>query len=141
MLATLLIHPIYSLVFSGWVKQPAKDHDNTIRVLTIAWQPCYNAIVIRSFGGRGTEDIFNGVSSKAARQTCPQSLWTAAARKLDMLNAAAQLKDLAAPPGNRLEPLRKSRKGQHSIRINDQYRICFSWTEGGPENVEITDYH
>jgi proteic killer suppression protein len=64
-----------------------------------------------------------------------------ALRKLDQLSAAALLTDLAVPPGNRLEPLKGSRKGQHSIRINDQWRICFLWTTEGPHNVEIVDYH
>ena len=62
-------------------------------------------------------------------------------RKLLMLDAAETLKDLRVPPGNRLEILRGDRAGQHSIRINDQWRICFIWTPAGPENVEITDYH
>jgi proteic killer suppression protein len=97
--------------------------------------------MIRSFRRQGTEDIFHGKQSKAARQVCPQNLWDVATRKLDQLNAAAQLKDLAAPPHNHLEPLEGRRKGQHSIRINRQYRVCFYWTEGGPEAVEITDYH
>jgi len=58
-----------------------------------------------------------------------------------MLDAAAELRDLASPPGNRLEALAGRRKGQHSIRINDQWRVCFRWTATGPENVEIVDYH
>ncbi|MES1156797.1 MAG: type II toxin-antitoxin system RelE/ParE family toxin [Alphaproteobacteria bacterium] len=64
-----------------------------------------------------------------------------ALRKLDMLDAAEALSDLFAPPGNRLEALLGDRKGQHSIRINDQFRVCFKWTAQGPENVEIVDYH
>ena len=64
-----------------------------------------------------------------------------ALRKLAIVNAAARLGDLGSPPGNRLEALGGDRKGQHSIRINDQWRICFVWTERGPENVEICDYH
>ncbi len=64
-----------------------------------------------------------------------------AQRKLEMLDAAAELRDLASPPGNRLEALAGRRKGQHSIRINDQWRVCFRWTATGPENVEIVDYH
>jgi toxin HigB-1 len=62
-------------------------------------------------------------------------------RKLLMLDAAETLSDLRVPPGNRLEMLRGDRAGQHSIRVNDQWRICFIWTPAGPENVEITDYH
>lgn len=66
-----------------------------------------------------------------------------AVRKLDMLDAATRLDDLRSPPGNRLEALRGDRRGQHSIRINDQWRICFRWPAGadGPESVEIVDYH
>ena len=64
-----------------------------------------------------------------------------AQRKLDQLNQAEILKDLRAPPANRLEALKGDRKGQHSIRINDQYRVCFRWTDAGPEDVEIVDYH
>jgi toxin HigB-1 len=73
--------------------------------------------------------------------TCPVTLWTVARRKLDQLDAARALDDLRAPPANRLEALRGDRRGQHSIRINDQYRICFAWTQAGPERVEIVDYH
>ena len=64
-----------------------------------------------------------------------------ARRKLDQLNAAHALRDLAAPPGNRLEGLKGNREGQHSIRINDQWRVCFVWTAQGPTKVEIVDYH
>ena len=64
-----------------------------------------------------------------------------ARRKLDQLDAAGELTDLGSPPGNRLEALSGNRKGQHSIRINDQFRVCFVWTTRGPENVEIVDYH
>jgi proteic killer suppression protein len=65
----------------------------------------------------------------------------AALRKLAMVDAAATLQDLRSPPGNRLEPLAGDRAGQHSIRINDQWRVCFAWTDAGPANVEIADYH
>jgi proteic killer suppression protein len=64
-----------------------------------------------------------------------------ARRKLAMLHAALELRDLASPPGNRLEALQRDRLGQHSIRINDQFRVCFVWTDQGPQNVEIVDYH
>jgi len=64
-----------------------------------------------------------------------------ARRKLDQLDAAGELRDLASPPGNRLEALRGIRKGQHSIRVNDQWRVCFAWTPQGPKDVEIVDYH
>jgi toxin HigB-1 len=97
--------------------------------------------VIQSFKDKGTEDIFNGKNSKDARKTCPQSLWKTASRKLDQLDSVKHLKELRVPPNNKLEALTRDRKGQYSIRINDQYRICFTWQESGPENVEITDYH
>jgi proteic killer suppression protein len=76
-----------------------------------------------------------------ARKTLPNALWSTAARKLDQLDSAERLNDLRAPPENRLESLLGDRKGQYSIRINSQYRICFLWTDRGPEDVEITDYH
>lgn len=97
--------------------------------------------MIRSFRGAGTEDIFNGTNTRAARQTCPESLWKVAFRKLDQLDSVTLLADLAVPPGNHLEALTGERKGQFSIRINRQYRICFDWTELGPDQVEIVDYH
>ena len=93
------------------------------------------------FGDRGTEDVANGLRSKASRRTCPTELLPIARRKLAYLNAAGDLDDLRVPPGNRLEALHGDREGQHSIRINDQYRICFRWTENGPVEVQITDYH
>jgi proteic killer suppression protein len=97
--------------------------------------------MIRSFSDTGTEDIFNGKRTKAARKTCPQPLWRIAVRKLDQLDSVVSLDELKIPPGNRLEALKGDRQGQHSIRINDQYRICFAWTDLGPEEVEIVDYH
>jgi len=97
--------------------------------------------VIRSFHDRGTEDIFNRRNSREARRVCPERLWPVAQRKLDQLNAAVSLGSLRIPPGNQLEALKDDRRGQHSIRINDQFRICFIWTHGGPERVEISDYH
>lgn len=71
----------------------------------------------------------------------PSEIQSVALRKLRMLNQARVLTDLRVPPGNRLEALKGARLGQHSIRINDQWRICFVWTEGGPDSVEIVDYH
>ena len=97
--------------------------------------------MIRSFKNKATEDIFNGINSKVARNTCPQSLWQIAYRKLDQLDSVENLYDLRIPPGNRLEPLKGNREGQYSVRINEQYRICFVWTEIGPSEVEIVDYH
>jgi proteic killer suppression protein len=100
--------------------------------------------VIRSFATQGTEDVFNGVDSKVARRTCSGELLAVARRKLDQLDNADDLRDMASPPkppGYRLEALKGNRAGQHSVRINDQYRICFRWTDDGPEDVEIVDYH
>jgi proteic killer suppression protein len=97
--------------------------------------------VIQSFKNKATDDIFNGKSTKAARKICPKNIWNIAFRKLDQLDSVLTLDELRVPPGNRLEALSRERKGQHSIRINDQYRICFKWTETGPIDVEITDYH
>jgi proteic killer suppression protein len=97
--------------------------------------------VIRSFRDRGTEDIFDGADTRSARRTCPRELWTIARRKLDQINRIQELRELAIPPGNRLESLRGERRGQYSIRINDQYRICFFWEAGHAGEVEIEDYH
>jgi toxin HigB-1 len=97
--------------------------------------------VIKSFHNRGTEDIFNRLNSREARRVCPVQLWTVARRKLDQLNAVISLTSLRIPPGNALEALSGNRFGQYSIRINGQYRVCFTWTEDGPEQVEIVDYH
>ena len=97
--------------------------------------------MIRTFANRGTQDVFDGKNTKQGRKVCPKELGKVAARKLDQLDSAVVLEDLRVPPGNRLEALTGNRKGQHSIRINDQFRICFEWTDTGPTNVEITDYH
>ena len=97
--------------------------------------------MIRSFKNSGTEDIFNGENNRAARKTCPESLWQVTARKLDQLDSVVSLNELGMPPGNRLEALSGDRKGQHSIRVNEQYRICFVWTDLGPDEVEVVDYH
>jgi proteic killer suppression protein len=97
--------------------------------------------MIKSFASAGTEDIFNGRNTKDARKTCPRDLWRVAARKLEQLDSVGLLDELRIPPGNRLEALARDRKGQHSIRISEQYRVCFEWTENGPDAVEIVDYH
>lgn len=97
--------------------------------------------MIRSFKDRGTDDVFYGRSTGAARRVCPPELWPVARRKLDQLDSAPELRNLAAPPGNRLEALTGDRAGQHSIRINARYRVVFTWTGAGPANVEIVDYH
>lgn len=93
--------------------------------------------MIRSFKDKDTEAIFNG---KFVRRI-PKQVAPLAARKLNQVHAAGSLDDMRIPPGNRLEALKGDRKGQHSIRINDQWRICFRWTNAGPEAVEIVDYH
>jgi proteic killer suppression protein len=81
------------------------------------------------------------VNSKSARRTCPKSIWRIASRKLDQLDSVESLPELQLPPGNRLEVLSGDRAGQYSIRINDQYRICFVWRDNEPDEVEIVDYH
>lgn len=93
--------------------------------------------MIKSFKDSLTEDAYNGV----VRKGFPADLIKVARRKLAYLDAAKVLDDLKAPPGNRLEALVGDRKGQHSIRVNDQFRICFVWTNEGPKDVEFIDYH
>lgn len=93
--------------------------------------------MIKNFRSGETEKIWNGVRSKRL----PQSIQQIARRKLRMLNNARSLNDLRVPPANRLEALKGSRSGQHSIRVNDQWRICFVWLDGDAVNVEIVDYH
>ena len=97
--------------------------------------------MIGSFKDKATEDIFNGVASKQARKACPQPLWRIAIRKLDQLDSVVALDELKVPPGNRLEALSGDRGGEYSIRINQQYRICFKWGNNGPFDAQITDYH
>lgn len=97
--------------------------------------------MIKSFRDKGTEDIFDRKNSKDARQTCPQQIWGIAQRKLDQLNGVVSLESLKIPPGNFLEALKYDRVGQYSIRINEQFRVCFVWTDDGVESVEIVDYH
>ncbi len=93
--------------------------------------------MIRSFGDATTERVWSRQFVKAM----DRNLQRTALRKLAMLDAAEVLDDLRVPPGNKLEALKGDRKGQHSIRVNDQWRICFRWTKAGPEHVEIVDYH
>ncbi|MGI9068310.1 MAG: type II toxin-antitoxin system RelE/ParE family toxin [Pyrinomonadaceae bacterium] len=97
--------------------------------------------MIVDFRTKGTEDIFNGDNTKDARKTCPRFLWRIAARKLDQLDSAAMLNELRVPPANNLERLQGDRAGEYSIRINEQFRVCFLWTSAGPAEVEIVDYH
>lgn len=96
--------------------------------------------LIVSFKDRGTEDIYDGADSKTARRTLPSELHRRAGRVLDQLNAAESLNSLSLP-GLSLEKLKQDRIGQHSVRINVQYRVCFRWKEKGAEEVEIVDYH
>ncbi|MCF6325405.1 MAG: type II toxin-antitoxin system RelE/ParE family toxin [Gammaproteobacteria bacterium] len=97
--------------------------------------------MIVSFKNQATEDIFNGKNTKNARKLCPRSLWKVSTRKLDQLDSVVKLEELKVLPGNCLESLSGNRKEEFSIRINDQYRVCFKWSETGPFDVEVTDYH
>jgi toxin HigB-1 len=94
-------------------------------------------VMIKSFADKETEKLWRRERSKAV----PTQLQRVALRKLTQLHVSGRLEDLAVPPGNRLEPLSSNRKGQHSIRINDQYRVCFVWEDGDAYDVEVTDYH
>ena len=94
-------------------------------------------VVLRSFRDKDTEAVWHRRRSRRLDPVIQRAAW----RKLAMLDAAEILADLRVPPGNRLEKLAGNRAGQHSIRINRQWRICFSWSDAGPENVEIVDYH
>jgi proteic killer suppression protein len=80
-------------------------------------------------------------ATRKSRRTCPSNVWGVARRKLDQLNAATWLDTLRMPPGNRLEILKGNRSGLHSIRVNDQFRVCFRWIDAGAELVQIVDYH
>jgi proteic killer suppression protein len=106
---------------------------STLDVVRFTW---YASRVIRSFRSKETEDLFHYQHSRRF-----SAFERVALRKLLQLHAATELKVLASPPGNRLEALSGDRKGQHSIRINEQWRICFEWREGHAHGVEITDYH
>ena len=93
--------------------------------------------MIKSFRDKESEEIFN----RQLSGKLPQNIQRVARKKLVILDAALELNDLRMPPGNRLEALKGDRKGQHSIRINDQWRVCFKWSDGDVYDVEITDYH
>lgn len=93
--------------------------------------------MIASFGDGETEKVANGLFSR----WLPHDIQRKAKMKLDLINAADRLADLRVPPSNRLEALSGDRVGQHSIRINEQWRICFRWSQGAAHDVEITDYH
>ena len=97
--------------------------------------------MILDFADRATEDIFNGVRSKGARRCLPPELWQVTQRKLDRINRAAEPRDLADPPGNRLEALKGDHVGFFSIRVNDQYRIVFRFQNGDARDVQVVDYH
>ncbi len=92
--------------------------------------------MIRSFGSKDTERIWHEQYIKRV----DRAVQRATLRKLELIHAAKVIEDLRVPPGNRLERLVGDRRGQHSIRVNDQWRICFVWREGGAENVELVDY-
>ena len=93
--------------------------------------------VIRSFSDGDTQKIWEMLCPKGISK----ELAKAARRKMQILDAAENINDLRVPPGNRLEKLQPPREGQHSIRVNDQYRICFKWSNGGADDVELVDYH
>ena len=97
--------------------------------------------MIKSFKNKATEDIFNGKATKAAMRACLKNIGKIATRKIDQLDSVLSLDELRVPPGNMLETLSGQRKGQFSIRINDQFRICFKWKTGDAYDVEIADYH
>lgn len=97
--------------------------------------------MIVSFRDQGTEDVFDGRDTKKSRKSCPSDLVRVARRKLDQVNQADTLGDMRVPPSNHLEKLKGDREGQHSIKINNQWRVCFRWTDSGAEDVEIVDYH
>jgi len=96
--------------------------------------------VIASFGDQGTADLYHGMSTRRAR-AFPNDIVASALRKLDLLEAAHSLADLRSPPGNHLELLRGNRRGFHSIRVNDQWRIVFRWSESSAYDVRLVDYH
>ena len=129
-----------SAIDAGRVKpRPQKANSGIIQILTLdvntAWR--YGLEVIESFRCRETERLFERERSRRI----PPSLVRVALRKLRYLHRAESLEDLRVPPGNRLEALRGNRKGQHSIRINQQWRICFRWQNQNVYDVEIVDYH
>ena len=101
---------------------------------------CYSSQVIRTFADDTTEDIWNGVNSKAARRI-PKDPWPIVRRKLDQIDAVTKLDDLRVPPGNRLHALEGDRAGSHAIRVNDQYRIVFRLDGQDAFDVCCTDYH
>lgn len=123
--------------FIGKANQLVETYDDQIsRILTAYRISIYTNCMILAFKCADTQSLFQ--RNRVKRFANIESI---ARRKLDQLHAAATLDFLRVPPGNRLEALLGNRKGQHSIRINDQFRVCFVWTPQGPKNVEIVDYH
>lgn len=121
----------------GQIKNIVAWHDGHEQPLTYyVIRNTMRVMAIQSFTCSDTCELFQSGSSQRFG-----NLGRVALRKLDYLNAAAVLSDLRVPPGNHLEALKRERAGQHSIRINDQWRICFVWTAAGPADVEICDYH
>jgi proteic killer suppression protein len=116
---------------------PATLRSSRDRNLDIYDAPRYGDAVIRTFRGRETERIWRGHFSPGF----PPDVQQVARRKLRMINNAQSLTDLRVPPGNVLKMLRGDRSGEHSIRINDQWRVCFIWKDGDAYDVEIADYH
>lgn len=96
--------------------------------------------MITNFADQATEDVFNGVDTRAAR-SIPKAIWSVVFRKLDALNAATTLLDLRSPPSNHLEALKGKLQGKYSIRVNDQFRVVFAFKDGNASDVSVTDYH
>jgi toxin HigB-1 len=116
------------------------DHSDVFHssiTLGVINEKCYALCMIKSFKSEETERIFHGQFSRKL----PQDIQRVAARKLEQLHAVTMLDTLRVPPGNRLEALTHDRQGQHSIRVNDQWRVCFVWRDGDAYDVEIVDYH
>ena len=101
---------------------------------------CVYCCVIRSWGDQATKDVWDGLNTRAAR-SIPRTVWPAVAAKLELVDAAVVLGDLAAPPGNRLEALKGDRRGVYSIRVNRQFRITFRFRDGDAYGVRCEDYH
>jgi toxin HigB-1 len=115
----------------------ASGSDPYVITLGITNATQYYIAMIVSFGDADTELLWGTGKSRRIPANIRRSAW----KKLAILNAAIELANLTVPPGNRLEALTKDRKGQHSIRVNDQYRVCFRWLAGSARDVEIVDYH
>jgi proteic killer suppression protein len=127
---------VSAISWASWSSVAVQCQPNSRTLTSVSFNDTH-LLVIRSFRDKTTEAVFNGENPKGF----PADLVKVARRKLRYLNASDDLGDLRSPPGNRLEALTGDRKGQHSIRINDQFRVCFVWTAEGPAEVEIVDYH